>query len=233
MRPIKLGHVALHIGRPFEARGRGLWRSGVHALEGLAVDVGPVKLINFLCGLGLKICGGASAGLDLGIRVTVCKDTVSSTDIIAGPLLRIWMSKGIQRRVDIVWSRASERLSWGTWPRGNDEARVSGLEHGHEAVNVAVVKPEYGIEGGLGDDGHVAANINVDDIVNAFKIGGKLLVGCVSEEVEGLLLTGREGADEDTIIGSADGSCAKALGNPLVLIEFWMIVRVIITDVEI
>lgn len=57
------------------------------------------------------------------------------------------------------------------------------------------MKPEDGIEGCLRDVDHVSAYVDVDDVVDALKIGGELLVGGVGEEVEGLLLAGGEGAD--------------------------------------
>jgi len=72
---------------------------------------------------------------------------------------------------------------------------VRGLIHGHKTVYVAVMEPEDGIEGCLRNEDHVSAYVDVDDVVDALKIGGELLVGGVGKEVEGLLLAGWGGAD--------------------------------------
>lgn len=119
------------------------------------------------------------------------------------------MAEWVQTSVDVILSISAEGKSRASPSRSQIGTRVSGLVHGGQSVNVAVVKPEDRVERRSGDDGHITANEDMNTTMDTFQQFRGRVESATGEVIQGSLSTTGVGVLQPLVIGTTCGDGAE------------------------
>ena len=148
---------------------------------------------------------GVGSGAAVGLWVNIAKNT-GVADILRSEVVSIGvLGKGLQRSIGVLGLSDVPLGHWGVDVAVSDiGVGLNNLVHGKETIDIGVMEPEGGVEGGDIQIDHVATsfstNRNVDEIVDAFQTVGvvAILVGADTDGGAGDIASGGT-AHEDTI----------------------------------
>lgn len=141
-------------------------------------------------------------------------------DVAGSPFVSVGVAERVQRSIDGIRFVSAESESRAAFARSQSSTWVSSLVHGGQAVDVAVVKPEERVEGRAGDDGHVAADEDVDTTVDTFQVFRGRVELVTGEVVQSSLPAAWECVLQPLVVGATGGPGAEAGSFGRTVMEF-------------